>query len=130
MECHRRDLMRKVLVMALVKMCSVFTGFSSGDFVSEKGEKVDWCNAAFSVPGTADTFVLKVSQDDCDPNELRPYRANFMLVDFRYDKKFSTFKGYIQKVYPSEAAMNADPLDVPDDLRPDRSAKPSAPASK
>lgn len=112
----------------LVKMCSVFTGFSNGDFVSDDGVKIDWCNAAFSVPGTADTFVLRVNQDECDPEELAPYRANFLLVDFRYDKKFNTFKGYICKIYPNEAAMNAEPLDVPDELRPDRPAKP-APAS-
>lgn len=115
----------------LVKMCSVFTGFSSGDIVTEKGDKIDWCNAAFSVPGTADTFVLKVDQDECDPEQLQPYRANFLLVDFRFDKKFGTFKGYILKVFPSESAMNAEPLDIPDELRSDRPAKPAAaPASK
>ena len=100
----------------LAKVCSVFTGYSKGDFVSEDGEVIDWCNAAFSVPGTAD--------------ELKPYRANFLLVDFRFDKKYNTYKGYIVKVFPSEAAMNADPLGVPDELRDDRKAPAPAPASK
>ena len=46
----------------LAKVCSVFTGYSKGDFVSEDGEVIDWCNAAFSVPGTADMLLLKVNQ--------------------------------------------------------------------
>ena len=112
----------------LTKVGSVFLGFSNGDFVTEDGEKIDWCNAAFSPPGTADTFVLKVNQDKVDPDVLTPYRVNFLLVDFRYDKKYNTYKGYIVKVFPSEAAMNADPLGVPDELRDDRKAP--APVSK
>lgn len=113
----------------LSKVCSVFTGYSKGDFVSEDGELIGWCNAAFSVPGTADTLVLKVNQKEVEPDDLKPYRANFLLVDFRFDKKYNTYKGYIVKVYDSEAAMNADPLDVPDYLRDDR--KPAAaPAQK
>ena len=96
----------------LAKVCSVFTGYSKGDFVSEDGEVIDWCNAAFSVPGTADMLLLKVNQKEVEPDELKPYRANFLLVDFRFDKKYNTYKGYIVKVFPSEAAMNADPLGV------------------
>ena len=114
----------------LAKVCSVFTGYSKGDFVSEDGEVIDWCNAAFSVPGTADMLLLKVNQKEVEPDELKPYRANFLLVDFRFDKKYNTYKGYIVKVFPSEAAMNAYPLGVPDELRDDRKAPAPAPASK
>lgn len=116
----------------LTKVASVFLGFSSGDFVSEDGEKIDWCNAAFSVPSTADTFVLKVNQDKVDPDVLTPYRVNFLLVDFRYDKKYNTYKGYIVDVFDSEADMNAAPLELPDNLRDDLkpAPKPAAPAQK
>ena len=54
----------------LAKVCSVFTGYSKGDFVSEDGEVIDWCNAAFSVPGTADMLLLKVNQKEVEPDEL------------------------------------------------------------
>lgn len=116
----------------LTKVGSVFLGFSNGDFVTEDGEKIDWCNAAFSTPGTADTFVLKVNQDKVDPGSLNPYRVNFLLVDFRYDKKYNTYKGYIVDVFGSEADMNAAPLELPDDLRDDLkpAPKPAAPAQK
>lgn len=112
----------------LTKVASVFLGFSSGDFVSEDGEKIDWCNAAFSTPGTADTNVLKVNQDKVDPDVLTPYRVNFLLVDFRYDKKYNTYKGYIVDVFDSEADMNAFPLQVPDELRDDLKPAPKAAA--
>lgn len=116
----------------LTKVGSVFLGFSNGDFVTDDGEKIDWCNAAFSTPGTADTFVLKVNQDKVDPGSLNPYRVNFLLVDFRYDKKYNTYKGYIVDVFDSEADMNAAPFELPDNLRDDlKSApKPAAPAQK
>ena len=51
-------------------------------------------------------------------------------MDFRFDKKYNTYKGYIVKVFPSEAAMTAAPLGVPDELRDDRKASAPAPASK
>ena len=116
----------------LTKVGSVFLGFSNGDFVTEDGEKIDWCNAAFSTPGTADTFLLKVNQDKVDPDVLTPYRVNFLLVDFRYDKKYNTYKGYIVDVFDSEADMNASPLELPDNLRDDLkpAPKPAAPVSK
>ena len=79
----------------LSKVCSVFTGFSRGEFEGEKGDKIEWCNAAFSVPGTADTFLLKVNLDEVDPGLLKPYKANYLMVDFRYDSKFKNWKGYI-----------------------------------
>lgn len=75
-------------------------------------------------------LLLKVNQKEVEPDELKPYRANFLLVDFRFDKKYNTYKGYIVKVFPSEAAMNADPLGVPDELRDDRKAPAPAPAQK
>ena len=118
----------------LAKVCSVFTGYYKKKTgwvgVEEDGEVIDWCNAAFSVPGTADMLLLKVNQKEVEPDELKPYRANFLLVDFRFDKKYNTYKGYIVKVFPSEAAMNADPLGVPDELRDDRKAAAPAPAQK
>lgn len=116
----------------LTKVGSVFLGFSNGDFLTDDGEVIDWCNAAFSTPGTADTFVLKVNQDKVDPGSLNPYRVNFLLVDFRYDKKYNTYKGYIVDVFDSEADMNAAPLELPDNLRDDLkpAPKPAAPAQK
>ena len=110
----------------------MFLGFSNGDFLTDDGEVIDWCNAAFSTPGTADTFVLKVNQDKVDPGSLNPYRVNFLLVDFRYDKKYNTYKGYIVDVFDSEADMNAAPLELPDNLRDDLkpAPKPAAPAQK
>ena len=114
----------------LTKVGSVFLGFSNGDFLTD--DVIDWCNAAFSTPGTADTFVLKVNQDKVDPGSLNPYRVNFLLVDFRYDKKYNTYKGYIVDVFDSEADMNAAPLELPDSLRDDLkpAPKPAAPVSK
>lgn len=102
----------------LAKVCSVFTGFSKGDFKTEDGEVIDWCNAAFSVPGTADTFLLKVRTEEVDPNRLKPYRANYLMVDFRYDSKFKNWKGYIVEVYDSRALFDAATVDndIPADL--------------
>ena len=56
----------------------------------------------------------------------------FLLVDFRYDKKYNTYKGYIVDVFDSEADMNAAPLELPDDLRDDLkpAPKPAVPAQK
>ena len=56
--------------------------------------------------------------------EYYPYK----YVDRSKVFHISTYKGYIVKVFPSEAAMNADPLGVPDELRDDRKAP--APVSK
>ena len=91
----------------MTKACSVFMGFSSGEFEGESGDKVRWCNAAFSVPGTADTFILKVDQDEVDPKQLKPYRANYLLIDFRYDSKFKNWKGVIVEVFASKADFDA-----------------------
>ena len=76
--------------------------------------------------------MLKVNQDKVDPGSLNPYRVNFLLVDFRYDKKYNTYKGYIVDVFDSEADMNASPLELPDNLRDDLkpAPKPAAPAQK
>lgn len=95
----------------LSKVCSVFTGFSRGEFEGEKGDKIEWCNAAFSVPGTADTFLLKVNLDEVDPGLLKPYKANYLMVDFRYDSKFKNWKGYIVRVFPSRKEFDAAPVD-------------------
>lgn len=113
----------------LAKTCSVFVGYSKGEFEGEKGDTIDWCNAAFSVPGTADTFLLKVNLKEVNPDLLVPYKGNYLLVDFRYDKKFNNWKGYIVKVFDSEEAMNAEPLDeIPAYLLPDRMSTAKAAA--
>ena len=96
----------------LSKVCSVFTGFSRGEFEGEKGDKIEWCNAAFSVPGTADTFLLKVNLDEVDPGLLKPYKANYLMVDFRYDSKFKNWKGYIVGVFPNREEFDAASVDA------------------
>lgn len=94
------------------KVCSVFTGFSRGEFEGEKGDTIQWCNAAFSVPGTADTFLLKVNLDEVDPNLLKPYKANYLMVDFRYDSKFKNWKGYIVGVFENRRLFDEAAVDV------------------
>ena len=113
----------------LAKVCSVFTGYSKGDFEGEKGETIKWCNAAFSVPGSADTFLLKVNTDEVNPDLLVPYKANYLMVDFRFDKKFNNWKGYIVEVFQSRTDMEAAPLDdIPAYLMPgyDPKGQPSS----
>ena len=101
----------------MTKACSVFVGFSKGEFQGEKGDTVKWCNAAFSVPGTADTFILKVNQDEVSPDSLKPYKANYLLIDFRYDSKYKSWKGVIVKVFASKADFDA--ATVSDNIPPD-----------
>ncbi|WP_304426548.1 hypothetical protein [uncultured Adlercreutzia sp.] len=111
----------------LAKVCSVFTGYSKGDFEGEKGEKIKWCNAAFSVPGTADQFILKVNLDEVNPDLLVAYKANYLMVDFRYDKKFNNWKGYIVQVFSTRDEMEEAPLDeIPAYLLPDYDGGASA----
>ena len=42
---------------------------------------------------------------------LKPYKANYLMVDFRYDSKFKNWKGYIVRVFPSREEFDAAPVD-------------------
>lgn len=101
----------------LTKACGVFLGYSKGEFEGKEGDKISWCNAAFSVPGTADTYVLKVNQDEVSPDSLVAYKANFLMIDFRYDAKFKTWKGVITDVFPTREAFDA--AEVSDNIPPE-----------
>mgnify|MGYP006922473907 CR=1 FL=1 len=48
----------------------------------------DWPTASPAWSTWTDTFLLKVNLDEVDPGLLKPYKANYLMVDFRYDSKF------------------------------------------
>lgn len=103
----------------LAKACGVFCGYSKGDFEDKDGVTVDWCNAAFSVPGSADTYTLKVNLKEVDPELLVEYEPNYLLLDFRYNASAKSWRGYIVDVFPDEEAMEAYELPdpIPENIR-------------
>ena len=107
------------------KVSAVFCGFTQGEFKPDDGDKIEYCNAAFSVRGTADTFQLKVDKA-VNPDDLREYQDNYLLVDMRYDANYKNFKGRIIDLFPTEAAMNSAGFYTPDEPGYVAPARPAA----
>lgn len=89
------------------KLSAVYLGIQENEFVKkDTGEVIAYRRAKFSTRGTMETFVLAVPKDlDC--SLLSDYADAHMLVDFRFDEKFGTFKGRLLNVYPDAKAMSA-----------------------
>lgn len=89
------------------KLSAVCLGIEGKSFVKkETGEVIDYRRAKFSTRGTTETFVLSVPQDlDC--SILSDYQDAHMLVEFRFDEKYGTFKGRLLNLYPDAKAMAA-----------------------
>ncbi|WP_102374661.1 hypothetical protein [Raoultibacter massiliensis] len=91
------------------KVSAVYLGVVENSFVDKSnGETVFYRRANFSVRGTADTFILAVPKD-LDISVLKDYQDSYLLVDFRFDPKFNTFKGRLVNVYPTEKVWKDAP---------------------
>ncbi|WP_302396357.1 hypothetical protein [Eggerthella sinensis] len=89
------------------KLSAVCLGIDENSFVKkDTGEVIEYRRAKFSTRGTTETFVLSVPKDvDC--SSLSEYADAHMLVEFRFDEKYGTFKGRLLNLYPDAKAMAA-----------------------
>ena len=92
------------------KLFAVCLGIDQNSFVKrDTGEVIEYRRAKFSTRGTTETFVLSVPKDlEC--SLLSEYADAHMLVEFRFDEKFGTFKGRLLNLFPDAKAMAAAPL--------------------
>lgn len=89
------------------KLTAVCLGIEENSFVKkDTGEVISYRRAKFSTRGTTETFVLSVPQD-FDTAMLSDYQDAHMLVDFRFDEKYGTFKGRLLNLYPDAKTMAA-----------------------
>lgn len=89
------------------KLTGVYLGTLEKDFKDKQtGELITYRKAKFSTRGTMETFVLSLPMD-FDASLLSDYQEAFMLVDFRFDEKYGTFKGRLLNLYPDAKAMAA-----------------------
>ncbi|QOS69864.1 hypothetical protein GS424_008525 [Eggerthella guodeyinii] len=83
--------------------------FDKKDASGKVVEVIDYRRAKFSTRGTTETFVLSVPRDlDC--SLLADYQDAHMLVEFRFDEKYGTFKGRLLNLFSDAKAMAAAPL--------------------
>lgn len=87
------------------KLSAVCLGIDQNSFVKrDTGEVIEYRRAKFSTRGTTETFVLSVPKDlEC--SLLSEYADAHMLVEFRFDEKYGTFKGRLLNLYPDVKAM-------------------------
>ena len=89
------------------KLTAICLGIEENSFVKkDTGEIISYRRAKFSTRGTTETFVLSVPQD-FDVALLSDYQDAHMLVDFRFDDRYGTFKGRLLNLYPDAKALAA-----------------------
>ena len=89
------------------KLSAVCLGVDENSFVKkDTGEVISYRRAKFSTRGPTETFVLAVPMD-FDASALAEYSDAHMLVEFRFDEKYGTFKGRLLNLYPDAKTMAA-----------------------